>query len=324
MADSPPLFEPKVLVLCCNWCSYAASDTAGIARLELPASCRVVRVMCTGRVEIGLLVWALLKGADGVLVSGCHIGDCHYISGNEKAVERVELLRALLDCYGLAGRLKMVHASAGEGRRFTELCSGFVQELRELGPTPLEQTELDVDWRDRKRDVVLGLLAELQRSTGAPTRVGGSSRAATFSFGEPVFDDARCVGCGACAQVCPETNIEYSDRGGERLFRYLHARCVGCGLCEQACPEEAITIRRELDPVAFVLQEESLPVRRALASCVGCGQHFAPERQLAVLTERAGEGADAFPTDLCPACRRTRTTELARKGLRSMPSVRPE
>lgn len=315
-------FEPKVLVLCCNWCSYAASDTAGIARMELPASCRVVRVMCTGRVDIGMMLWALLKGADGVLVSGCHIGDCHYISGNEKAVERVALLRALLDCYGLAGRVKMVHASAGEGRLFADLCAGFVKELRQLGPTPLNVTDFDVDWGDRRRDVVLGLLSVLQGMTGAPMKVGGPSLAAKFSFGEPVFDDDRCVGCGACATVCPENNIEYIDQGGERVFRYLHARCVGCGLCQENCPEEAIQIRRELDPLAFVQLQETQPVRRALLSCSGCGRDFAPSRQLEVLSKRAGEGADAFALDLCPECRRTRATELVRQGLRSMPRIR--
>ena len=322
--DVETSWDPKVLVLCCNWCSYAASDTAGIARLELPSSCRVVRVMCTGRVEPGLLLWGLLRGADGVLVSGCHIGDCHYISGNEKAVERVELLRALLDCWGLADRLRMVHASAGEGRRFTELVGGFVEELRRLGPSPLAVTGLEVDWRARKREVVLALLEELRRSVGPPTRVGRAAREASFSYGEPVFDDERCVGCGSCAQVCPESNIEYEDRGEQRLFRYLHARCVGCGLCAEKCPEEAITIRRELDAAAFALLEETLPIRRALARCEACGRAFAPERQLATLPDRAGEGAEAFPLGLCPDCRRTRTTEVARKGLRSMPRVPPE
>jgi len=131
-------FEPKIVGFLCNWCAYAGADLAGTSRIQYPPNIRPIRVMCSGRVDPIFILEALKLGADGVLVAGCHPGDCHYQSGNYKAVRRVELVRKLLEELGLEPeRVKFVYVSASEGRRFAEVVKEFVEELKKLGPNPL-------------------------------------------------------------------------------------------------------------------------------------------------------------------------------------------
>ncbi len=132
------VFEPNILTFCCNWCSYAAADLAGISRFQYPTNIRIVRVMCSGRVESVFILKAFGDGMDGVLVTGCHIGDCHYIDGNHKADERIGLLIKSLDKVGLKGRLRLEWISAGEGRKFAEVIEEFTEEVRKLGPSPIK------------------------------------------------------------------------------------------------------------------------------------------------------------------------------------------
>jgi len=128
-------FEPHIVAFCCNWCSYAGADLAGVSRLQYPPNARIVRVMCSGRIEPQFILQALEMGADGVLVAGCHIGDCHYISGNERAQEKVALTKELLDVLGLdSRRLRLEWISASEGRKFADTMKEFAEQLKELGP----------------------------------------------------------------------------------------------------------------------------------------------------------------------------------------------
>jgi len=134
-------FEPVIVGFLCNWCSYAGADLAGVSRLKYPANLRVVRVMCSGRVEPELVLKAFAEGADGVLVSGCHPGDCHYIEGNYKAAKRIVLLRTFLEQYGIEKeRLRLTWVSASEGREFAEIVKDMVETVRALGP--LERSDL--------------------------------------------------------------------------------------------------------------------------------------------------------------------------------------
>ena len=129
---------PRIVVFACNWCSYAGADLAGVSRMQYPATTRVIRVMCSGRVTAGFILEAFRLGADGVLVTGCHPGDCHYISGNETAVTTVEKTRRLLALLGIeSDRLRLEWISAAEGARFARLMSEFTDEVRGLGPSPL-------------------------------------------------------------------------------------------------------------------------------------------------------------------------------------------
>jgi F420-non-reducing hydrogenase iron-sulfur subunit len=130
---------PRIVAFACNWCSYAGADLAGVSRIQYPPSTRVIRVMCSGRISPMFILEAFRSGADGVLVTGCHPGDCHYISGNEKAVRNVEMARDLIELLGIEPRrLRLEWISAGEGARFAEVIHEFTDQVRELGTNPLQ------------------------------------------------------------------------------------------------------------------------------------------------------------------------------------------
>jgi F420-non-reducing hydrogenase iron-sulfur subunit len=131
-------FTPRIVVFACNWCSYAGADTAGISRIQYSPHFRIIRVMCSGRVHPAFVLRAFELGADGVLVSGCHFGDCHYIFGNERAVEQFEKTKALLKILGLEeGRIRLEWISAAEGVKFGRVIDEFVEQVRALGPSKL-------------------------------------------------------------------------------------------------------------------------------------------------------------------------------------------
>lgn len=128
-------YQPRIVGFLCNWCSYAGADLAGTSRISYPPNIRVIRVPCSGRVDPMLIVKSFELGADGVLVSGCHPGECHYLEGNYHARRRFALLRSLLDYLGIEKeRFQMQWVSASEGRKFAEVVSSFTTELVRLGP----------------------------------------------------------------------------------------------------------------------------------------------------------------------------------------------
>jgi F420-non-reducing hydrogenase iron-sulfur subunit len=130
-----PDSEPKIVAFLCNWCSYAGADLAGISRIQYPASIRVIRVPCSGRVDPFHILKALQGGADGVLVSGCHPGDCHYLTGNYVARRRFAVLNDLLEFAGVdPGRVSFSWVSAAEGERFAEVVREVTEKVRALGP----------------------------------------------------------------------------------------------------------------------------------------------------------------------------------------------
>ena len=137
-------FSPKIVAFLCNWCSYAGADLAGVSRIQYPPSIRVVRVMCSGRINPAFIFDAFKNGADGVLVAGCHPGDCHYLAGNYKAQRRVLLTKKVLAALGLEPeRLRIEWVSASEGDRFATVVKDMTEELRKLGPSPLKTMEVE-------------------------------------------------------------------------------------------------------------------------------------------------------------------------------------
>jgi len=130
-------FEPVIVALACNWCSYAGADLAGISRCQYPANVRIIRVMCSGMVHPNLVIEALTKGADGVVMCGCHPGDCHYQEGNLKAEKRAEAITLMLPDFGLEEeRFKLAWVSASEGPQFAKLMTEFTAQVKRLGPSP--------------------------------------------------------------------------------------------------------------------------------------------------------------------------------------------
>ena len=129
-------FEPKILVFACNWCSYAGADLAGVSRLQMPPNCRVIRVMCSARVRPEFVITALSKGLDGVLVLGCHPGDCHYSEGNYFTRRRGLLLKKLLDYVGVdPERFQVRWVSASEGAKFADTVEQATEQIKALGPS---------------------------------------------------------------------------------------------------------------------------------------------------------------------------------------------
>ena len=136
-------FEPKIIGFLCNWCAYAGADLAGVSRIQYPPNIRIIRVMCSGRIDPAFVLEAFKDGADGVLVAGCHPpSDCHYISGNFKALRRITLLKKALKEFGLEPeRLRLEWISASEGDKFAEVVRDMVEELKNLGPNPVKIME---------------------------------------------------------------------------------------------------------------------------------------------------------------------------------------
>jgi F420-non-reducing hydrogenase iron-sulfur subunit len=137
-------FEPKIIGILCNWCSYTGADLAGTARMKYPPNVMSVRVMCSGRVDTGFIFDAFAHGADGVLICGCHPGDCHYVEGNYKCMRRIPLTKRLLQDMGIdPARLRLEWVSASEGARFQQVITEFTEQVRALGPLQLKEVRFD-------------------------------------------------------------------------------------------------------------------------------------------------------------------------------------
>ena len=131
-------FEPKIIGFLCNWCSYAGADLAGVSRIQYPPNIRIIRVMCSGRVDPVIILEMFANGADGIIVTGCHPGDCHYVEGNLYEERKIRMLRKLLALTGLeSGRLRLEWVSAAEGQRFAQIVTEFTEQIKKLGPSPV-------------------------------------------------------------------------------------------------------------------------------------------------------------------------------------------
>lgn len=134
------MFEPKIVGIFCNWCTYLAADLAGTSRMKYAPNLRIIRVMCSGRIDPQMVLWAFKGGADGVLLGGCHPGDCHYIEGNYKALRRYNLLKKMLDQFGIEPeRLRLDWISASEGEKLKNVVNEFTEKIKELGPPNLPE-----------------------------------------------------------------------------------------------------------------------------------------------------------------------------------------
>ena len=133
-------FEPKIVAFLCNWCSYSGADLAGVSRIKSSPNIRIIRTMCSGRVDPSFIIRAFELGADGVMVAGCHFGDCHYVEGNFKTMRRVEMLKMALRQFGIdERRLRLEWISASEAEKYAEVSFEFTEQVRDLGPLKLVQ-----------------------------------------------------------------------------------------------------------------------------------------------------------------------------------------
>jgi F420-non-reducing hydrogenase iron-sulfur subunit len=180
-------FEPKIIGFLCNWCSYAGADLAGVSRIQYPPNIRVIRVMCSGRVDPVIVLEMFANGADGVIVMGCHPGECHYLEGNLYAERRIKMLKKLMVCTGLEPeRLRLEWVSAAEGSRFANMVKDFTIQLRSLGPSPLASEKPD--------ELILAGIRAAERAAGTSrlrTLVGREKKLAEEEnvYGEKVTQE---------------------------------------------------------------------------------------------------------------------------------------
>lgn len=133
-------FDPKIVGFLCNWCTYAAADLAGSSKMEISPALSVIRVMCSSRVDHNLVLTTFFNGADGILIAGCHPGDCHYGEGNYYARRRYALLKKVTESLGLESeRLQLTWISAAEGNRYAEVVNSFTEKIAKLGPSPINR-----------------------------------------------------------------------------------------------------------------------------------------------------------------------------------------
>ncbi len=218
-------FEPKIIAFACNWCGYPSASLAGVNKIEYPPNVTVVRVMCSGSVEPAAIMDAFEHGTDGVMVIGCLMDNCHYVSGNKKAQERIDALKKLFDIMGLdSRRLRTEWINASERVRFAKTVTEFVEEVRALGPLPLPK-EKKVK-KARTKEQTATAVKQLIEDTGA-------------------FD---CVECGKCTTVCPVAKLDTSFAPRTVVLRAMEGivdniakdkdiwTCTTCEQCNSMCP----------------------------------------------------------------------------------------
>lgn len=218
-------FEPKIVAFTCTWCGYPSASLAGVNKVEYPPNIRIVRVMCSGSVEPGVIMDAFENGADGVIIIGCLMDNCHYVSGNKKAQERVDALKRLFDIVGIkSGRLRTEWINASERAKFAKTVTEFVEEVRSLGPLPLELAKKVR--KGRTKDQTVAAVKQLIEDTGA-------------------FD---CVECGKCTTVCPIARFDTNFAPRTIVLRAMEGivdniakdrdiwTCITCEQCNAMCP----------------------------------------------------------------------------------------
>jgi F420-non-reducing hydrogenase iron-sulfur subunit len=142
-------FEPKILGFLCNWCSYAGADLAGVSRIQYPPNIRVIRVMCSGRVDPEFIFQGFISGIDGIIVMGCHPGDCHYLEGNYEAEMKFDMVKKFLSFIDFDNRVRLEWVSASEGNRFAEVVSDFTNQIKDLGPSAVSGEKPDQELIDK-------------------------------------------------------------------------------------------------------------------------------------------------------------------------------
>ena len=240
-------FKPRILGFLCNWCCYGGADLCGVSRFQYPPFLRVIRLMCSGRVDLAFILRAFSNGTDGVFIGGCHLNDCHYnTEGNYDALSVMHLSKKLLERAGVnPDRLRLEWVSAGEGIRFAEIMNDFSRQIRELGPLGksegMDQNEVRSKLAEIDR-LVPYIKMVYQDKLSAHIK-DESEYANLFShddietlFREVVsyyIDPTKCQACSICLKRCPAQAIS----GGKNLIHVIDQdKCMKCGACFEACP----------------------------------------------------------------------------------------
>lgn len=248
-------FKPKMLGIICNWCCYGGADLCGVSRFQYPTYIRLIRVMCSGRVDLKHIMLAFSTGADAMFVGGCHINDCHYNpEGNYDALSMVNFCKKLLEHIGInPKRLRLEWVSAGEGIRFSQIMNEFAREVEALGPLGtsegIEPAELQSRLAMLTRLVPylkLAKMKELARhdpDQESYARLYSSEEVDRLIREAPSYwiDPGKCRACTTCARRCPAEAI-VSAKGQVHIVD--QQKCIRCGTCFEACPPKFGAVTR--------------------------------------------------------------------------------
>jgi coenzyme F420-reducing hydrogenase delta subunit/Pyruvate/2-oxoacid:ferredoxin oxidoreductase delta subunit len=263
---------------------------AGILRLPYPPNIRIIRVPCTGEVDIVHILRAFGKGVDGVLVGGCLKDQCHYIDGNYKAEERISFLKELLKAIGFEHkRLEFFFLSAAMGPAFAESVHMFLERVKELGPSPFKDQRLPV--YKEKRAFFIDQIKMLSTKE-ADLVVEGIE-----GFGKIELKKEKCNGCGSCGNIC-EKAMKITDKNSTRMISYIQGYCAACRKCEEECEKNAIKVSEVFELRKILSLKEERLAEIELIACKSCGTMFAPQTQVNELEEELQE-----TMDLCPRCK---------------------
>lgn len=245
-------FEPKMLGIICNWCCYGGADLCGVSRLQYPTYIKLIRVMCSGRVDLKHIFLSFANGADAMFIGGCHINDCHYNpEGNYDALSMVRLCKKLLENIGInPKRLRLEWVSAGEGIRFANIMNEFVKEIKELGPLGTSE-DMDKNELQKKLDKVTKLLPYIKLTKKEKLATHDLTLAIQNSYKNlflkeeiekliieaPSYwiDPEKCQACMSCAMRCPVDAIISTNK---HVHVVDQGRCIKCGTCLAACPKK--------------------------------------------------------------------------------------
>lgn len=246
--SSDSRFTPKMLGIICNWCCYGGADLCGVSRFQYPPYIRLIRVMCSARVDLMHIFEAFLNGADGMFVGGCHLDDCHYIThGNYEAISMARLAARLLEQAGMnPRRLRLEWVSAGEGIRFANIMNEFAAEVTEMGPLGKGEGE-DPDELHARLEKMAKLIPyfkmamhdklalHLRDDHAAYDSLYSAEEVAALIAGAPTFaiDPEKCAACGICLRRCPVEAISGAKKQPHVIDQDL---CIKCGTCLEVCP----------------------------------------------------------------------------------------
>lgn len=267
-------FKPRILGFLCNWCCYGGADLAGVSRFQYPPYIRVIRVMCSGRVDLAHVLRAFSDGIDGVFIGGCHLNDCHYnTEGNYDALSMMHLCRKLLEHVGInSERLRLAWVSAGEGIRFSEIMSDFGDEIKKLGPLGTSE-EIDKSELRSRIEAVVRLIPyiKLMQKNELSLHVPDEEKYSKLYTNEEIdrlirdapsyyIDPAKCKACMLCARRCPAEAIV----GGKQKIHVIdQEKCIKCGTCLEACPPRFGAVTKLTgEPVPISLPEGERTVIR--------------------------------------------------------------
>ena len=243
-------FKPKMLGIICNWCCYGGADLCGVSRFHYPPYIRLIRVMCSGRVDLKHILLAFSTGQDAVFVGGCHINDCHYNpEGNYDALSMVNLCKKLLEHMGInPKRLRLEWVSAGEGIRFANIMNEFSREMEELGPLGQSEgiDEMELKSRLEKMTRLIPYIKLAKKNKLALHDIHQADREgyANLYTAEEIdrligeapsyfIDPEKCKACMICAKRCPVGAIS----GGKKQIHVIDQdACIKCGTCMEVCP----------------------------------------------------------------------------------------